>query len=147
MSFEESLKIGEEYERRIIEWLNKNNILATKNEDKKWVDILYWDIKIEVKRDEKSKITGNFYFETECWWKPSGLFKYSDVKWWIHGNEEYFYIFDIDILKDIAITKWWQTRWWDYSASRWYIIKEKVIAEYAMWKYFLSNIEWTIEIN
>lgn len=145
--FEESLKEWLEYENKILKYLNDKWLPFIKNKDDRWIDILLNNISIEIKRDNKSKVTWNFYFETECWWKPSWLFKYSDVTYWIHGVDEYFYLFDIDILKDVVLNKWWQTRWWDYSASRWYIIKEKIIAEYAMWKYFLNSDIWTIETN
>ena len=43
---------------------------------------------IEVKLDDMSNKTGNFFLEYECNWKKSGVYKQEDVpvKWWAHSD-------------------------------------------------------------
>jgi hypothetical protein len=40
--------------------------------------------KVECKHDVKAKDTGNLYFETECFGKPSGIMK-PEPDYWMHG--------------------------------------------------------------
>ena len=139
--FEKDLADWIEYENKVINFLNKNNIPCFKNDDEKWVDLLLKNsnITIEIKRDNKSKQTGNMYFETECWWKPSGIYKYDGVNFWVQWVDEYFYVFDIEILKTYLEEKWWKVWWWDWWWSRWYIITEKKAEELAIIKIYFDN--------
>ena len=136
--FKEDLKDWMEYELKVLDKLKENWLNLSKNIDERWVDLV-WVFNIEVKRDNKSLITWNYFFETECRWKPSGIFKYSDIKYWVHWTEEKFHIIDIDILRDFVINKWWKVRWWDNNASGGYILNIKAIEDIAISTLFFNN--------
>ena len=143
---EKDLQDWLEYENKVINLLTSYNIPVIKNSEIKWVDLLLnnSNITIEIKRDNKSKDTGNMYFETECWWKPSGIYKYEWVTFWIQGVDEYFYVFDLTTLKIYLEEKWWKVWWWDGWWSRWYIIPEKKADNLAIMKIFFNNEECNI---
>lgn len=134
------------YENKVIEKLNSLGYSVNKNEDEKWVDIIWYDldwkpVRIEVKRDNKSKDTGNYFFETSCRSKPSGLFKYDDVTDWIQWIDEYFCIYEKKLLDELVLSKWYKLRGWDNKASWWYILPTKKVEWIAKEKIFFNNKE------
>lgn len=127
-----------EYEKLVLEKLKSLWWDVEKNEDEKWVDLLLssWEW-IEVKRDNKSMETGNFYFETECYKKPSWIYKYDNVKFWIHWTEEKFHILDMEHIKGLIEQKGWWVSWWDWWLSRWKILPTSSVAKAAIISYDL----------
>jgi len=130
--FKTDLADGIEYERIVIDKLNSLwNNLFKKNDDNKWVDVLFWNYTMEIKRDNKSKETGNYYFETSCWSKPSWIYKYEWVKLWVHWTDEYFSVILYDDLVK-ALEKAYSVWWWDWWASRWKILPVKKVEQIAL---------------
>ena len=56
------------------------------------------DLKVEVKRDEKSHFTGNYVVETEFDGKPSGLTT-TESEWWVFVDKEVFIFITIESLR------------------------------------------------
>lgn len=130
--FNQDLADGLEYETIVIEKIKSlgNNEWA-KNSEIKGVDVLIWGHSAEIKRDNKSKTTWNYYFETECWGKPSWIYKYENVKLWVHGTDQKFSILLYeDLIK--LIEKAYSVSWGDGWASRGKIIPVKKIEEIAI---------------
>ena len=130
--FQDDLVDGLEYEKLIIDrlvslWNNK----WEKNTEIRGVDILVWWHTAEIKRDNKSKETGNYYFETECYWKPSWIYKYENVKLWCHGTDEKFSILLYEDLIKALENAWWVS-WWDWWMSRGKILPVKKVEEMAI---------------
>lgn len=136
--FKDDLKDWMEYEIKVLEKLKTLWFNLKKNIDEKWVDLV-WVFDIEIKRDNKSIQTWNYFFETECRWKPSGLFKYANITYWIQWTDDKFHILDIDILKDLVLSKGWKVRGWDNNASWWYILSTKVIEQNAITTLFFND--------
>ena len=88
MSFKSDLEKGEEMEQVVIEVLSADWIQLIKNPDNRGADLLIVTDSIEVKLDDMSNKTGNFFLEYECNWKKSGVYKEEEVpvKWWAHSD-------------------------------------------------------------
>jgi len=100
-NFQEDLKKWKEYEEKAMNLLNDNWFNLISNPEKKGMDLLMLENGIEIKVDEKSKFTWNFYIEFECNWKPSGIFREETInlKWWWHSDWERLFLLSGDQLK------------------------------------------------
>lgn len=131
--FQDDLQEWLAYELMVIDKIKSlGNNLWTKNSDIKWVDVIIWWHSAEIKRDNKSKETWNYYFETECWGKPSWIYKYEWVKIWVHWTDEKFSILLYDDLISLIEKKWWWVSWWDWWVSRWKILSVKDVEKIAI---------------
>ena len=131
--FQDDLADGLEYEQKVIDKIiSLGENWWKKNSEIRGVDIIIWWHTAEIKRDEKSKETGNYYFETECWGKPSGVYKYEWVKLWVHWTLDKFSILLYEDLLRLLDEKWWWVSWWDWWASRWKILPVKTVEQAAI---------------
>lgn len=87
MTFKSDLEKGEELEKVVIDKLAEDFHLI-KNPDVKWVDLLIITDWIEVKFDDMSNKTWNYFLEIECNGKRSGVYKNEKiaVKYWAHSD-------------------------------------------------------------
>ena len=131
--FKEDLADWLAYELIVLDRLKQLWWEVEKNNDDRWVDLLMpsWDW-IEVKRDNKSMETGNYYFETECYKKPSWIYKYDNVKFWIHGTEDKFHILDMEHIKGLIEQKGWWVSGGDWWMSRGKILSTKAVENAAI---------------
>jgi len=92
--FKKDLAKWQEYEKKIMNVLNKNGFNIIKNWNEKDIDLLLIKWWIECKVDEKAKFTNNFYIEFESNWEPSGVYKKDNyhLVYWAHSDGEYVYI-------------------------------------------------------
>lgn len=148
MSFKEDLEKWEKEEERVLKVLNEEfNYDLIKNPDWKWVDLIpnSW---IEVKMDEYSLYSWNYYIEVECNWKPSWIYKdeVPAVKEWIQSNWEYFLKIEMEKLrsyvwenielckKNKSNTSRWHryvSNWWDWGRSKGLLVPVEKLKEIA----------------
>ncbi len=92
----------------------------------------YQDCTVEIKKDYKSHYTGNFYFEYNCFGKPSGL-AVTTAELWVMTDREYFYLFDTEKLKNFMRVNWQYLRKMqggDNNASKGIVFKKTEIAQH-----------------
>jgi len=108
--YDENLKIGQEYENKIIEFLNQQYYLGILNYKTQEEQIKYGEtnIGIEIKFDMKSEETKNLYFEyaeksnpNNSKYVKSGFLREDNSKYYLIGNSSNFYIFKKEDLKKI----------------------------------------------
>lgn len=105
MSFTEDMKIGEEYEHKLMDYLlrHKFKVMQTHGKNKDFDVCTYEDNTIldtyEVKFDRAYKKTGNIaieYWDRGNW---SGI-KATKADYWVQCNEERMYILKLSDLKE-----------------------------------------------
>jgi hypothetical protein len=139
MSFLEDLKEWEEKEIEIMNILNNNWFNLIKNPNNKWMDCIIVEKWIEVKYDKMSSTTWNFYFEYNCNWIPSWVFKKEEInlEYWVHCTDTKAYIIvGWQLKKFIASIISWKkfewiklTNWWDGWRTKWVLVPIKYIEE------------------
>ncbi len=140
-NFKEDLEKGNAMEEKVLQVLSSDfNII--RNPNNKWMDLLIIEKWIEVKLDEYSKYSWNFFLEFECNWKPSWIYKEEDVelRYWAHSDGEKVYIIDGIFLKDWVAekilecqanksltSKWCRLieAWWNGGRSKWLLVPIK----------------------
>ena len=86
-------------------------------------------IKYELKTDEKSLTTGNYYIEYQGYNKPSGITT-TKADYYILSNTKEYYLIDVDILK--ALTKNKPTRPTKDGSTLGYIVNKNLIIKHSI---------------
>lgn len=128
MAFVSDLIFWQEFEKKVIDYINKFYLIwIRKNDDKKWVDIV-WPITIETKLDRKTLQTWNIFIETECNKMPSWIYKYSNVDFLIYGiDKSISLVFEIpkliEVIEQNRQTKRFRVvNGWDWFRVSWVLI-------------------------
>ena len=115
VSFKSDLEKGEAIEEVVIDKLKDEWIVCIKNPDVKGADLLIIEDSIEVKFDEMSNKTWNYFFEVECNWKPSWVYRKEEVpvKYWAHSDWNTTHLISMKFL-----TRWISNRMDECSANK-----------------------------
>lgn len=140
-NFKEDLEKWRVMEDRVMDAL-KDDFNIIKNPNERWMDLLIISEWIEVKLDEYSKYSGNFFLEFECNGKPSWIYKEEDVhlRYWAHSDWERVYVINWVFLKDWVAQKIYDCQcnksltskwcrlieaWWNGWRSKWLLVPTK----------------------
>jgi hypothetical protein len=153
-SFRDDLIKGKEWELKVLQVLKGEWMKLIQNPDEKWMDLLFIEEWIEVKKDEYAQYSGNFYIEFECNWKPSWLFRPEDyhLRYWAHTDWVHIYLMNWDYFKEFVneriascranktnTSKWFKViEWWgNWWKSKWLLIPIEAMKEiaYEIYKY------------
>jgi hypothetical protein len=154
MNFKECLEKWENMERLVCDILNKNWISVILNPSKEWMDLILLENWIEVKVDEYSKKSWNFYIEVECNNKASWIFKDEalNLKYWCHSDWDVVYVIDWPTLKSFVTDKInlcksnktlrhrefrFVSEWWDWWRSKWLLIPVSIIREISLYQLYI----------
>jgi hypothetical protein len=149
--FAEDLKKGKEAEIRLLNKLNKIWMYVIQNPNEKELDLCLVTEWIEVKLDDKSTYTWNFYIEFECNWKPSWIFRDEKIRlaYWAQCTSTICYLIEWHKLKEYVLEyiekcrnnktltyKWIRLveQWGNWGRTKWLLIPIDKFKE-------LSNLE------
>ena len=133
MSFVTDLEEGKQYGLRVLNLLAKSypNMRLAQNPKILDIDLISpLGVNVEVKFDRVMDWTGNIFIEFECNWKPSGIYKYSNLHLFAYWNNNKFFLFNANKLKkDIAkliVSKEYRiVSWGDGWRSKWVLLPIK----------------------
>ena len=134
-TFKQDLELWEKFERFVAKvlWI-KFDIKVKKNVNVEWCDLV-WDFNIECKYDRLWKSTGNYFIEFWYKWFASWLLKYKECNFICIGDENLFWVYNIEVLKLYLSNKWRIVNWWDWNKSTWFLIKVDDLIEIATYKF------------
>jgi hypothetical protein len=136
-SFNEDLKAGEESEHKLMQLARERGLTPVKIKGKfKPYDFFIAETKkaYEVKRDWKSKDTGNVVVEVEMYNKPSGLMA-TKADLWVFDLPDCFITIEPEKLKDIILQQGIKLVRFigngDTEEKRAYLVKRELIEQFA----------------
>lgn len=146
MGFLNDLKVGEDYEKFVLDKLKEVlDIELEKNSEKTDTDLV-GDVRVEVKFDRQMRGTRNVFIEYLCNKKPSGILRDEDLDYLVYGDYEGFWVFDAKVLRNeveenICTSKYKQVNWGDGFRSRWMLIPHSVCDKISNKYYDFTNGE------
>ncbi len=137
--FHKSLKQGQKYEKKCLEYLDYDNVIHKEGYFKEYDLTIYKygePIRIEVKSDRQASKTGNLAIEYECNNKPSGITS-TEADFWIyfivyHDRDECYKI-PIDDLKNL-VKDCRKVSGGDGMKSRMYLLNKNKCEKYLIYK-------------
>lgn len=147
MGFLNDLKVGEDYEKFVQSKLSEVlSIEVEKNDNKLDTDLVWQDLRIEVKFDRQMRGTKNVFIEYMCNKKPSGILRDEELDYLIYGDYDGFWVFDAkelrnEVEENIETDKYRQVNWGDGFRSRWMLITHSMCDSLANKYYDFTNGE------
>jgi hypothetical protein len=141
-NFKDDLIKWKNAEIRLMNRLNEMWWYIIQNPNERELDLILCDKWIEVKLDDKSLYTWNFYIEFEYNWKPSWIFREEKIHlaFWRQCTTEKCYIVPWSKLKEYvavmidecrankSLTSCWirlVENWWNWGRTKWLLIPIK----------------------
>ena len=133
--FQLDLCVGNKVEELVVEMIKRKYPTALRVFGIKEYDILIPEInkRVEVKSDQKSRITGNYLIEIEMFDKPSALFATTADYWCIFNGDDFLWIKPMKIVECIIFN---ELRWrevvgrGDTAPKKAYLIKDWMLRKY-----------------
>lgn len=144
MAFLNDLSVGREFEKDVMDWFNSTLLMEVEwNKDKKGIDLLHWDLSIEVKYDRLMRTTWNLFLEFECNKVPSWVFKDEGAVLLAYWDYLWVLIFDILRLREefpSLIDRFKVVNWGDWYRSRWLLLPIEEARKLAKWEIYLTKL-------